>query len=378
MNGRRGITLLETIVIIAIIGILIGLLLPSIQASREQARKASCGNNMTQLWYAIQAYESAYSQFPAGTLAVEIPVREFPTDYHHGWLTRIAPYLDQGPRFSKAIDRSLSIYDPKNFFLQKSYKLPTLQCPSSWHGSENYSTSYAGIHDGRPIPVQESSRGVFIANRFLTRRDIRDGLSNTLFIGEQNQTENPGLGWMSGTNASLRSTGVPIIEPDDSDFMFNYSMDAFEGANTYDAYAGFLTPPQTYDQYLEMSSKKLEITKETLESEYSVASIQDALFELADQAEFPDDDGAGEISPGFEMGMEMEMGMGTGMEMQAFPLMPLGAAALQAKPLGSSHQGSQAIFGDGNVRYFDNEVDREFFAQLGMRDDQLPLIIPNR
>jgi len=64
VNRASGLTLVEVLVVIAIIGLLVGLLIPAVSMAREAARRASCANNLRQFGIAIQNYESQFSAFP--------------------------------------------------------------------------------------------------------------------------------------------------------------------------------------------------------------------------------------------------------------------------------------------------------------------------
>ena len=61
---RRAFTLVELLAVIAIIGILVAILLPAVQAAREAARRAQCTSQLKQMGLAVLNYEGAKKQLP--------------------------------------------------------------------------------------------------------------------------------------------------------------------------------------------------------------------------------------------------------------------------------------------------------------------------
>lgn len=207
---KRGFTLVELLVVIAIIGILIGMLLPAVQTVREAARRSQCSNNMRQCSLAMHNYESAFSEFPAGTTnAISGRGNSF-------WIP-LLPYLESDNLFSQYdLDEGgwTGTSSNPNRVVLDGVTLSYLICPSSpltrfpeepepglptvgsnFTGStppNAMRADYVGIsgsiqHDS----VIEGDGGSFhgeggvIAWRPTKIGSITDGTSNTLVFGEQ-------------------------------------------------------------------------------------------------------------------------------------------------------------------------------------------------
>ena len=69
--GPPGFTLVELLVVVSVIAVLISLLLPAIQASREAARRVQCSNNLGQIGTALGNYASSNRVFPPGVVDVK-------------------------------------------------------------------------------------------------------------------------------------------------------------------------------------------------------------------------------------------------------------------------------------------------------------------
>lgn len=208
----RGFTLVELLVVIAIIGILIALLLPAVQAAREAARRSQCLNNLAQLAIALHHYEGSYESLPPGVVDAKGPIRSEPVGYHMSWLVQILPFIDDGATF-RHVDFSVGVYHPKNDPVRKVLR-PYMVCPSDSRiypgaGEKRGTNNYAGCHHHVEAPIDAGNQGVLFLNSRISTRDIPDGSSFTLLVGEK-RIGDADLGWMSGTRATLRNTGTPI------------------------------------------------------------------------------------------------------------------------------------------------------------------------
>ena len=97
-NYHSGFTLVEVLVVIAIIGILVGLILPAVNMARESARRTSCANNLRQIAVAVKLHEGAHQVYPTGGWGedwVGDPDKGFSTDQPGGWIYNILPYIEQ-------------------------------------------------------------------------------------------------------------------------------------------------------------------------------------------------------------------------------------------------------------------------------------------
>ena len=97
-HPKLAFTLVELLVVITIIGILISLLLPAVQAAREAARKLQCSNNLKQLGLGMLQHEQANGFFPSGGWGwswVGDPDRGTGKEQPGGWLYSILPYMEQ-------------------------------------------------------------------------------------------------------------------------------------------------------------------------------------------------------------------------------------------------------------------------------------------
>lgn len=203
-SGRspRGFTLIELLVVIAIIAILVALLLPAVQMAREAARRSSCRNNMKNLGLAMMNYEQSHMVFPFGfddreTLwhAMILPQIEMDSIYDTliwqesgpgNWNTAGSPNtLAAGtpiPVFvcpSAAVNAQITNESIPNRAIC-SYRV----CAGSNVYSDDASTIPAGVPAGARSLEEVRLDGMFWGCSSVKLRDITDGPSNTVMIGE--------------------------------------------------------------------------------------------------------------------------------------------------------------------------------------------------
>jgi prepilin-type N-terminal cleavage/methylation domain-containing protein/prepilin-type processing-associated H-X9-DG protein len=117
---RDGLTLVELLVVMAVVGVLIGLLVPAVQRARESARRAGCGNHLRQVGLAVATYETAGRFLPPG--------RTSQGSRGHSWAFSLLPFVDERSVFD-ALVAALPVHDDRNATAMRT-PVPVFFCPS--------------------------------------------------------------------------------------------------------------------------------------------------------------------------------------------------------------------------------------------------------
>jgi prepilin-type N-terminal cleavage/methylation domain-containing protein/prepilin-type processing-associated H-X9-DG protein len=242
---RFAFSLIELLIVIAIMAILMGLLLPAVQKVRAAAGRAKCANNLKQIGLALHNYEGVNRMFPpscvinnpAALLAsgigsqsaygVSYPDALLVGPPGFGWGILLLPYLEQNALYGK-FDMSQPVWSPTNAPAAGT-KVAVFLCPSATGGGDGFNmqqplddthgtdmtrsdgskiffahshyVTNAGVNQpwGRatqycvdfdvpePVPGAPTDviNGPFYPNSKTSVAAVSDGLSNTVFVGER-------------------------------------------------------------------------------------------------------------------------------------------------------------------------------------------------
>ncbi len=241
-RARPGFTLIELLVVISIIGVLIALLLPAVQAAREAARRTQCQNNLKQIGLALHQYEGTYLGFP--------PAKIFSGNcsaanggkgliMNTTGFTLILNYMEQTALYSAynfshasatdgAAPNTIVAGTPEANRTVFTTVINGFLCPSDTNqqpldggqrsnyllASGNY-TEKDCMASGTP---NKKMQGAFYTDYSVNQRDLRDGMSSTMFVAESLQKKfDPTFGpfWAAG---HLASTHGHVAPPSDATF----------------------------------------------------------------------------------------------------------------------------------------------------------------
>lgn len=223
-RNRSGFTLVELLVVIAVVGVLMALLLPAVHAVREAARRTACKNNLRQLGLGLHSYEAAFQRFPVGyafmtgsdfSAKTGYPLAPGADDANHlgfSWGTYLLPFLEEQNLYDQ-VQFNLPGFDPANQ-AAREFSLKVFLCPTdSWspdhfvvrdesttpvqqYAAASYCANWgpaSGVADTPADPsddlnldaTPDQSQGPFYRNSRTRTADVIDGLSHTLAIGER-------------------------------------------------------------------------------------------------------------------------------------------------------------------------------------------------
>jgi prepilin-type N-terminal cleavage/methylation domain-containing protein/prepilin-type processing-associated H-X9-DG protein len=198
---RKGFSLVELLVVVAIIGVMAGLLLPAVQQSRESARRVDCLNRTRQVALALLNYESARGHFAPGSESKPYPAKPSTPHTFYRWsaLAHALPYLEQANALA-AVDLALPLYG-SDLAVTKANRtgvktvIEQFLCPSDrgvpvdpQFGPTNYAAC-GGSGGGGGTP--QATDGMFYTNSTTTLAEITDGASRTVLVAETTLGETP-------------------------------------------------------------------------------------------------------------------------------------------------------------------------------------------
>jgi prepilin-type N-terminal cleavage/methylation domain-containing protein/prepilin-type processing-associated H-X9-DG protein len=202
LSRRCAFTVIELLVVVAIISLLIALALPAVQSAREAARRLSCQNNLKQIGIALHNYESSYRRFPPAGI---YPVRAVTADSYSAQ-ARLLSFLEESNLYQQINLSASAISQP----FVVAQRIAVLLCPDEINDHARttstpvrYPLSYASnvgswfVFDPN---TGAGGDGAIAMNRATRAADFTDGLSNTVGFAE-----------VKAYGSYLLGTGVPNV-----------------------------------------------------------------------------------------------------------------------------------------------------------------------
>jgi prepilin-type N-terminal cleavage/methylation domain-containing protein len=193
-----GFSLVELLVAVTLIGILLGLLLPAIQTTREVARKTQCQNHLHEIGIALLAYHNDLQAFPTGCLEWRSPAN--PTQRQLAWSAFLLPYLDEQALFD-SLELSMP-FDSLENSSAASRVIPVFVCPTGSRGTQLEAgrgpCDYGGIYGERIQSPNHPPKGSMLIDEVIRLSQITDGSSHTLIVAEDSGFADGQ--WINGRN----------------------------------------------------------------------------------------------------------------------------------------------------------------------------------
>jgi prepilin-type N-terminal cleavage/methylation domain-containing protein/prepilin-type processing-associated H-X9-DG protein len=191
----RGFTLVELLVVLAIVATLVGLLLTGVQRARSAAQRVQCANNLRQIGLALHQYHDLQRVLPPGVRGVS---DSYP---FMGWTARLLPYLEQQAIWEQAqadYGRQRMFFGPPPHagleMVRAVFNCPAMDRDHGQVEPEGFDvafTHYLGV-----IGQHAASRdGMLFLDSKVKFADVTDGTSLTLMVGERPPSPDNRFGW---------------------------------------------------------------------------------------------------------------------------------------------------------------------------------------